>query len=55
MNKGQIHQLLNKGIFPEGDSGMKLVETHISWLIIGKKYVYKIKKPVNYPFLIFLL
>jgi uncharacterized protein len=53
MHKNQIHQLLNKTFFPEGDSGIKLVETHISWLIIGKKYVYKIKKPVKLSFLDF--
>jgi uncharacterized protein len=53
MNKNQIHQLLDKGIFPEDDWGIKLVETHISWVIIGKKYAYKIKKPLKLSFLDF--
>jgi uncharacterized protein len=53
MNRDQIFRLLNQGIFPEGDSGKKLIETHISWVIIGKKYVYKIKKPLRLPFLNF--
>jgi uncharacterized protein len=53
MNKDQIHQLMNKGIFPENDSAVELLETHISWIIIGKKYVYKIKKPVKLSFLDF--
>ncbi len=31
----------------------KLVETHISWLLLGPEYVLKIKKPVQYSFLDF--
>ncbi|MGZ5050973.1 MAG: bifunctional aminoglycoside phosphotransferase/ATP-binding protein [Methylobacter sp.] len=28
-------------------------QTHISWLLLGEQYVYKIKKPVNFGFLDF--
>ena len=31
----------------------KLVQTHISWVLIGDEFVYKIKKPVNFGFLDF--
>jgi len=31
----------------------KLIETHISWVILCGKYVYKIKKPIHYSFLNF--
>lgn len=34
------------------DNGFKVVETHISWLLIGKE-AYKIKKPVKFSFLDF--
>ncbi|SHN25104.1 hypothetical protein [Chitinophaga sp. CF418] len=30
-----------------------LIETHISWVLIGEHYVYKIKKPITYSFLDF--
>ena len=33
--------------------GAELVETHISWVLIGDKDVYKIKKPVKFSFLDF--
>ncbi len=29
----------------------QLVQTHASWVLIGKDFVYKIKKPVNFGFL----
>jgi len=31
----------------------RLVQTHISWVLIGDEFVYKIKKPVNFGFLDF--
>lgn len=31
----------------------RLIETHISWVIIGRKYAYKIKKAVRFSFLDF--
>jgi aminoglycoside phosphotransferase family enzyme/predicted kinase len=33
--------------------GIKLVETHISWVLLTGDYAYKIKKPVNFGFLDF--
>lgn len=33
--------------------GFSLVETHISWVILGPEYVFKIRKPVRYAFLDF--
>ncbi len=29
----------------------ELIETHISWVLLGEDYVYKIKKPVDFGFL----
>jgi uncharacterized protein len=48
-----IHDLMEKGIFPEGSGKTKLVETHISWVILCDHFVYKIKKPIQYSFLDF--
>lgn len=33
--------------------GIKLIQTHISWIFLTGKYAYKIKKPVNFGFLDF--
>ena len=35
------------------ENGFRIVETHISWLLIGKEHAYKIKKPVKFSFLDF--
>lgn len=32
-------------------TGLGLAETHISWVFLGEKEVWKVKKPVNYGFL----
>ncbi len=44
MNDSQIRELVERYNF-------ELVETHISWVLIGDKIVYKIKKPVDFGFL----
>lgn len=38
-----------RGVFP----GTRLIETHISWVFLGRRYVHKVKKPVNLGFLDF--
>lgn len=53
MTKEQIDELLSHGSFPEKGHQKELIETHISWVIICDEFVYKIKKPVQYPFLDF--
>ncbi len=45
--------LQNPGIYDHPVSTFKLVETHISWVILTGPYAYKIKKPVNLGFLDF--
>lgn len=39
--------------YPEGTGTVALVQTHISWVFIGDRYVYKVKKPVDFGFLDF--
>ena len=53
MTKNQIDTLLAKGAFPEMTNERKLVETHISWVILCDRFVYKVKKPIQYSFLDF--
>lgn len=53
MTREQINNLITGGEFPEQTIQRELVETHISWVILCDKFVYKIKKPVDYSFLNF--
>ncbi len=53
MNQNQIDKLISDGVFPSSTEERKLLETHISWVILCDQYVYKIKKPMHYSFLDF--
>lgn len=48
-----IAGLLRPGAYPHPAAGLRVIETHISWVILAGKYVYKIKKPVDFGFLDF--
>ena len=49
----EIDKLLAHGKFPEATRQRKLVETHISWVVLCDEFVYKIKKQIRYSFLDF--
>ena len=52
MTKEQVNKLISeRQFFPNPTPD--LVETHISWVLIGEEFVYKIKKPIRYSFLDF--
>ncbi len=53
MTKVQIDQLIMDGQFPGNTGRPVLVETHISWVVIGDRFTYKIKRPIRYSFLDF--
>ncbi|MGK7391640.1 MAG: hypothetical protein ACNS60_14900 [Candidatus Cyclobacteriaceae bacterium M2_1C_046] len=53
MNEIEIEQLMCKGYFQDKPIKGNLEETHISWVIISKKYAFKIKKPIKLSFLDF--
>jgi hypothetical protein len=53
MIQEQIDNLLLEGEFPEVSAERELIETHISWVFICNRFVYKIKKPIKYSFLDF--
>lgn len=53
MSAHPIHNLCRANGIP-GEAGVpELIETHISWVLIGEQLVYKFKKPIRYSFLDF--
>ncbi|MNO44850.1 Phosphotransferase enzyme family protein [compost metagenome] len=53
MSQTLIAALQNPALFPHPVENLRLIETHISWVLLTGPYVYKIKKPVNFGFLDF--
>lgn len=45
-----IEQLLLPSAFPHSVKPIRVVETHISWVILTGEFAYKIKKPVRFDF-----
>src|SRR3569833_3413494 len=48
-----ITALQKPAAYPHPVSAVRLVETHISWVLLTGAYTYKIKKPVQFGFLDF--
>jgi aminoglycoside phosphotransferase family enzyme/gluconate kinase len=48
-----IKSLQNPTLYPHPVDSFKLIETHISWVLLTGFYAYKIKKPLNLGFLDF--
>ncbi|WMJ74047.1 hypothetical protein RCC89_12860 [Cytophagaceae bacterium ABcell3] len=53
--KGKVEFLKDIKNFPEEEKGSDITvnETHMSWVFLTEKHVYKMKKPVKYSFLDF--
>jgi aminoglycoside phosphotransferase family enzyme/predicted kinase len=45
--------LLEADAYPHAVSGLRLIETHISWVFLTGEYAYKVKKPVDLGFVDF--
>ncbi|TCJ19769.1 hypothetical protein EZJ19_01160 [Parasulfuritortus cantonensis] len=45
--------LLEPAAYPHPVAAVRLIETHISWVLVAGDYAYKIKKPVDFGFLDF--
>jgi len=45
--------LLEPDAYPHAVSGLRLIETHISWVFLTGEYAYKVKKPVDLGFVDF--
>lgn len=48
-----INSLLHETAYPHPVDNLRLLETHISWVILTGKFAYKIKKPIKLEFLDF--
>jgi uncharacterized protein len=48
-----VDAMLNPQTYPEPTGKIDLIQTHISYVFLTEKYVYKVKKPVNFGFLDF--
>lgn len=52
-NSSLIKNLIANPAFNHPTRQLKLIETHVSWVVLTGKYAYKIKKPVDFGFLDF--
>jgi aminoglycoside phosphotransferase family enzyme/predicted kinase len=46
-----VESLLQPSAYPRPVRKVRLEETHISWVFLAGRYVYKVKKPINFGFL----
>ena len=49
----KLDDLLKAQAYPHRVKQIRLIETHISWVLLTGPFAYKIKKPVRLPFLDF--
>ena len=54
ISSAMIQDLLDPASLPDETKRVSLVQTHISFVLVADRFVYKIKKPVNFGFLDFL-
>jgi uncharacterized protein len=48
-----VDALMQPGAYPDNTGKIELIQTHISFVFLTEKYVYKMKKSVNFGFLDF--
>ena len=48
-----IRALCNPARYPHDADEVRVIETHISWVLLTGPYAYKVKKPVHLPFVDF--
>ncbi|RRV12010.1 AAA family ATPase [Pseudomonas saudiphocaensis] len=53
MSQALIAALQNPALYSHPVDGFRVLETHISWVILTGAYAYKMKKPVDFGFLNF--
>ncbi len=53
MNREEIDSLLQPAAYPDPTATVRFLQTHVSFIFITDRFVYKIKKPVNLGFLDF--
>ena len=53
MSQALLNALQNPALYPHPVDSFKVIETHISWVILTGSHAYKMKKPVDFGFLNF--
>lgn len=53
MSQALIASLQDPALYPHPVENLRVIETHISWVILTGPYAYKMKKPVDFGFLNF--
>jgi len=53
MSSQLIHALQNSALYPHPVGEFRVIETHISWILLTGLYAYKIKKPIDLGFVDF--
>lgn len=48
-----VDALMTPEAYQENPNHIEMVQTHISFVFLTKEFVYKIKKAINFGFLIF--
>ncbi len=48
-----VQAMLEPAIYPHAVADIRLVQTHISWVILTGEFAYKLKKPLDFGFLDF--
>jgi uncharacterized protein len=51
--RDKVSFLSNTDAYPEKPGQVEVIETHISWIFLTDRFVYKLKKPVRHPYLDF--
>jgi aminoglycoside phosphotransferase family enzyme/predicted kinase len=49
----RLPELLRRHAYPHAAADVRLIETHISWVLLAGQHAYKLRKPVDYGFLDF--
>jgi len=44
----RLPELLRRDAYPHAASDVRLIETHISWVLLAGQYAYKLRKPVDF-------
>lgn len=53
INPPWLESLLDPRSYPERPKEVRLIQTHLSWVFMAGRFVYKVKKPVDFGFLDF--
>ncbi|MCB0640307.1 MAG: hypothetical protein KDC44_01645 [Phaeodactylibacter sp.] len=53
MTTAQIQELLQAQAFPDESADRAFYETHANWILLGRSFAFKIKKPVHFSFMDF--